>query len=176
MKIENTLIDRVKLIKYDPYVDERGVFSRSFCKKIFEENKLESNFVQQNISKNNKANTLRGLHYQKGNHEEVKLVTCINGSIQDVIVDIDPTSKTFLKHVSINIDEESNVSIYIGVKCAHGFLTLKDNTIITYLTSNFYSKENEAGLLWNDQAFDINWQSLPNVISPKDISHKPFSL
>ena len=148
--------------------DDRGFFSRLFCQKEFSRMGLNTNWVQINNSFSKKKSTLRGLHYQKDSNSEVKLIRCIRGEIWDVIVDLREKSKTYGKWYGARLSDKNRSMIYVPRGCAHGFITLKPDTEVFYLVSNFYSPETERTLSWNDKTVDINWPILPRVISEKD--------
>jgi dTDP-4-dehydrorhamnose 3,5-epimerase len=161
------------IVEMEPRADERGFFARTFCAKEFESHGLETHFLQTNTSKSPHLHTLRGMHFQVNGHEEVKLLRCVKGSIQDVIVDVRIDSPTYLKWFEIELSENTHRLLYIPRGFAHGFLTLTPNVEVNYMVSAFYSPENERGLRWNDPAVNISWKAEPAVISDKDAIH-PF--
>ena len=150
-------LDGVYLIKPELHEDERGFFSRSFCKKEFIAKGLVGEFVQCNISFNKKKNTLRGMHFQKAPHEETKLVRCIRGSIFDVIIDLRTDSQTFKKWVGVELGSEDKHALYVPAGFAHGFMTLTDNTEVFYQMSEYYYPEYSDGVRWDDPTFNIIW-------------------
>jgi len=163
------------LIELTPHCDERGYFMRSFCKKTFEKNNLCSDFEQHSISNNYKKGTLRGLHYQKQPHEEIKLVHCIKGSIFDVIIDIRKESPTYKNWLGFYLNESHNKMLYIPKGFAHGFITLEDETMISYAMSNPFNNDAYSGIRYNDKAFCIDWPLMPEVISEKDRNYEDYS-
>lgn len=171
MKIEKKL-NNLYLIKTKPFIDNRGIFSRIFCKRNFKKMNLNNSISQINLSYNNEIGTLRGLHYQKGKYAEIKMIKCIKGKIFFVALDIDKKSKTYLKHKKFILEENDNKLLYIGSKFATGFLTLKKSTEIIYFMSNFYKPDSAKGLRYNDPKLKIKWPSKPKVISKKDLSFK----
>ena len=175
MEIKKTNIIGLFLIKPSIYEDKRGYFFESFNKEIF--NKIiddKVNFVQDNQSLSSK-NILRGLHFQKPPYGQSKLVSVIKGSVLDVVVDIRKNSSTYGQYVMEELNEFNHHQLYIPVGMAHGFLALEDNTIFTYKCSNFYNKESEESLLWNDKDLNINWPKIKPVLSEKDKNAKKFS-
>ena len=151
--------------------DERGFFARSWCHRELDEHGLESRVVQTNISRNDKAGTVRGMHFQRAPHEEVKFVRCTKGRIFDALVDVRPDSGSYLQHVDVELSEEDHVTLYIPQGFAHGFQTLTDDTEVFYMHSEYYHPESAAGLRWDDPALAIDWpiKSSPTV-SDKDRS------
>ena len=148
--------------------DERGFFGRSYCQLEFEAVGLNTNVVQSNISFNKTKGTLRGLHMQLAPYSETKLVRCTRGAIYDVIVDVRRDSSTFMQWVGLELSADNYRMLYVPEGFAHGFITLEDNTEITYQITQFYNKDSEKGFRWNDPAFAIQWPIEPVVISEKD--------
>jgi len=155
-------------IEPDPFADTRGVFRRSFCEKEFKKNGLTSNVSQSNISENYHKHTLRGFHYQVAPHAEAKTMMCLSGSAYDIIVDLRPSSSTYLKWESIELTQNNRLALHIPKGCANSFLTLSDNTIMVYYSSNQYEPKFEKGIRFNDPLFDFKWP----IKSPKHISEK----
>lgn len=171
MIIKQTPIDGLKIIQTDLNEDERGYFSRVFCKNEFKQNNINHNIVQCNISHNNKAGTIRGMHYQKYPYEETKIIKCTRGSIFDVAVDIRINSETYLEWFAIELNAKSNLIFYIPEGFAHGYQTLENDTDVFYMTSEFYNPKFEGGIRWNDPAVHIRWPLQPSIISEKDKIH-----
>ena len=156
--------------------DSRGFFARAWCQKEFEKAGLETNFVQCNLSFNVSKGTVRGMHFQKHTYQEVKLVRCTKGEIFDVIVDLVPTSATYLKWFGIRLSEKNHKMLYIPKNYAHGYQTLCDESEIFYQVSQFYVPGSEAGLRWDDPELAIQWPITTQVtISDKDKSWPGFS-
>lgn len=174
MIFKETKIKGAFVIELEKREDDRGFFASSWDKKIFESLSLESKIAQCNISFNKKKGTLRGMHYQLLPHAEIKVVRCTAGKVFDVIIDIRPESKTFKQWFSVELSWENRKMLYVPKGCAHGFITLEDNTEIFYQVSEFYSPEAERGILWNDSLFGIEWPMKPVIISEKDKSWKAF--
>lgn len=163
-----TKIDGVYIIEPEFLQDERGFFARSFCKEEFQNHGLETGIVQCNISYNKKKGTLRGMHYQAPPFEEVKIVSCIKGSIYDVVVDLRKDSKTYCRWFSEELREDNFKMMYIPKGCAHGFQTLEDETIVYYQMTEFYHPECARGVRWDDPVFGIEWPIQRLIISKKD--------
>ena len=148
-------------IKPNVYGDDRGFFFESWNQKDWEEilninNQSRVNFVQDNHSKSSKG-VLRGLHFQRNPNAQGKLVRCINGEIYDIAVDLRKASKTFGKWSGINLSDKNKNQFWIPEGFAHGFLTLSDTAEVLYKTSNYWRKECEISLLWNDPEIKIEW-------------------
>jgi len=174
MKFKELEIKGVFLISLEKREDHRGFFCRTFCEKEFAEYDLDFPMVQSNLSFSKKKNTLRGMHFQKGDAAEAKLIRCLSGKILDVVVDLRKDSPTFCKYVSVELTANNDKMLYVPRGFAHGFLTLEDDSTIFYQVSNFYSPENEGGVRWNDEAFGINWPVQQPIISDKDKAHPDF--
>ncbi len=156
--------------------DERGFFARTWCEREFREHGLDSRLVQCNISFNQKRGTLRGMHYQVAPYEETKLVSCTQGSIYDVAVDLRPGSATFRQWIGIELSVENRRMLYIPAGFAHGFITLEDQSTVFYQMSEFYHAEAARGVRWNDPALGIEWPIPVAVISDKDRSYPDLAI
>jgi len=168
MKFEALPLKGAFLITKESKFDKRGSFTRTFCAREFQYSGLKYNFVQHNQSFSKYKGTLRGLHFQNEPFKEVKVVTCTQGKIYDVIVDIRKNSSTFLKWYGVELSAESNNSLYIPEGFAHGFITLVDNSEISYLVSNYYESNYEDGIHYMDSKVNITWPVEVKVISEKD--------
>jgi|TARA_B110000971_G_scaffold81536_1_gene83646 dTDP-4-dehydrorhamnose 3,5-epimerase len=171
MKIEPLSIDGAYKITPKKIGDNRGAFSRLFCTKIFEKNRLNANWVQINISQNHEKGTVRGLHYQRPPHAEIKLVRCVHGKVFDVFVDLRKGSSSYGTTCSLTLDSEEFEAVYIPQGCAHGFQTLTNDVELHYMHSEFYMPEYEAGIQLNDPVLNIDWPLPFSVISEKDKIH-----
>ncbi len=174
MTYHETRLPRVFEVHLEPNADERGFFARSWCKKEFESHGLNSRLVQCSISFNTRKGTLRGIHYQTAPYSEAKLVRCTRGAIFDVVVDLRPESPTFTKWVGVELTAANRHMMYIPEGCAHGFLTLEDESEIFYQMSEFYHDESARGVRWDDPAFGIAWPRPVEVISERDRSYPDF--
>lgn len=157
-------------IEVEKFNDHRGSFFRAFCSEEFKKHNLEYNFLQANISSNVRMGVLRGLHYQKGDASEVKLVRCVRGEILDVIVDIRQNSSTYLQHFSAKLTEDNHTSMYVPRGFAHGYQTLTDDAVVHYMVSALYTPGSEAGIRYDDPTLSIEWPLAPTEISEKDSS------
>ena len=158
------------VIEPAPLFDDRGSFSRTFCKDEFSANGLVSFFPQHSVSHSLLKHTIRGLHFQTSPHQEDKLVSCSRGAIWDVAVDLRLGSPTFLKWTSCVLSAQNGTSFYIPKGFAHGFQTLCDDVVVSYLISTRYSAAHAYGLRYDDEALGITWPTAPSVISEKDAS------
>lgn len=174
MKFIETKLPGVFEIQLEPKSDERGYFARAWCRKEFESHGLSSDIAQSNTSFNLKKGTLRGVHFQQEPNAEIKLVRCTRGSIFDVVLDLRPASPTFKKWISLTLSTSSQNMVYIPEGCAHGFLTMEDNTEVFYQMSEFYSAESARGVRWDDPAFNIQWPEEVVVISERDRTYPNF--
>lgn len=159
--------------------DERGYFFESYNHKDFcNAISREVNFVQDNVSFSKKG-VLRGLHFQKGEHAQAKLVSVLQGKIQDVVVDLRKDSPTFGQHISVEISFKNKKQIFVPRGFAHGFLTLSNSATVIYKCDNYYQEEAERGILYKDQYLGIKWETerMGNLIlSPKDLEWKPWNI
>jgi dTDP-4-dehydrorhamnose 3,5-epimerase len=174
MKIYNTKIDGVLIIQPDVFKDDRGYFFESYSLKIFEERRLDLTFIQDNISKSKKG-TIRGLHYQIGKSAQGKLCQVISGAVLDVAVDIRFGSPTFGQYVSEILSEDNHNQIWIPPGFAHGFAVLSGEAIFHYKCTNYYNKNDERAILYNDPEVNINWQIETPIVSEKDMKAKRFN-
>jgi dTDP-4-dehydrorhamnose 3,5-epimerase len=158
------------IIEIERHNDKRGFFARVWCQREFKAYNLMACLVQTNISFSAKIATLRGLHYQVAPYEESKLVRVTKGAIYDVIVDLRPCSPTYKQWMGVELTAENYKMLYVPQNFAHGFLTLDNNTEVTYHVSQFYSPESERGVRYNDPAFGVEWPIEVQVISDKDKS------
>jgi len=176
MQIRPTPLEGCFIIQPKIFEDERGSFYESFNKQQFENlTGQRINFVQDNESLSSKG-VLRGLHFQKGEFAQAKLVRVVKGAVQDVVVDVRPGSKTYGQFFSIELSEENKTQLFIPRGLAHGFLALEDTTVFSYKCDNFYNKEAELGIIFNDKDLKITWNSLDNdfIVSEKDLKLPKF--
>ncbi len=156
------------LIKPRIFADERGYFYESFNELAFQQNQLETGFVQDNQSLSKKG-TLRGLHFQNPPFAQGKLVRVVSGAVTDVAVDIRKNSPTFGKHIKVELTGENKLMLWIPPGFAHGFITLEDNTVFLYKCTNLYNKSSESGIIWNDADLNIDWGFDAPLVSEKDL-------
>ena len=174
MKVSKTNIEGLLLIEPDLFSDGRGYFFESYNKEKYAEIGLDINFVQDNISQSKKG-TVRGLHYQVGDKAQGKLCQVISGKVLDVAVDIRFGSPTFGKHYAHVLNTEKKMQIWIPPGLAHGFSVLSDEAIFSYKCTNYYSKDHERTILYNDPDLNIDWQVKNPVVSEKDLKAKKFN-
>jgi dTDP-4-dehydrorhamnose 3,5-epimerase len=148
--------------------DSRGFFARAFCQNEFAQHGLKTTIAQANVASNIHKGTLRGMHFQYPPAAETKLVRCTRGAILDIIVDLRPESETYLQHVTVELNEENQRSLYVPERFAHGYQTLRENTDTSYQVGEFYTPEAEGGLLHDDPRLALDWPLPVAVISEKD--------
>lgn len=176
MEVIKTDIEGVVIIEPRIFEDERGYFYESFSQREFEEKVCRTTFVQDNQSKSSYG-VLRGLHFQKPPHCQSKLVRCIKGRVLDVAVDIRKGSPTFGKYVAVELSEENHRQFFVPRGFAHGFAVLSPEAIFQYKCDNFYCKESEGAVAWNDPTIGIDWQVPASdvILSEKDRLNKCIS-
>jgi dTDP-4-dehydrorhamnose 3,5-epimerase len=174
MKIYKTEFPGLLVIEPDVFHDQRGYFFEAFNRYKFDSQNLHLNFVQDNISKSMKG-TIRGLHFQIEPYAQAKLCFVVRGEVHDVVVDLRKNSPTFGKHFSVILSEENHLQLFIPVGFAHGFSVLSDEAIFQYKCTNFYNKESERILRYNDPALRIDWKVENPIVSEKDKNGESFS-
>lgn len=158
MKIKETLLKDCYIIEPTLFEDNRGYFYEKFNEKEFEElTGMNGHFVQDNISKSSYG-VLRGLHLQKGEKAQAKLVSCLEGKVWDIAVDLREDSPTFGKWFGVELTDENKLQFYIPRGFAHGFVVLSETAVFSYKCDNFYCKEAEGGVIWNDENLQIDWK------------------
>lgn len=171
MLVTETKLKGCFILQPTIFKDKRGYFIESFNQDTFNQAlNLDVNFIQDNESQSSRG-VLRGLHYQTREFAQAKLVRVVKGRVLDVVVDIRKNSKTFGQHFSIELNAEHKTQLYIARGFAHGFIVLEDETIFSYKCDNLYNKVSEAGIIYNDEDLNINWELPENdfIISEKDI-------
>ena len=176
MEFKKTNIEGVYIIEPKVFNDSRGYFFEAWKKEEFEQHVGPVEFIQDNESKSSYG-VLRGLHYQKGDFSQAKLVRVIKGRVLDVAVDIRPSSPTFGQHVMAELSEENKRQFFIPRGFAHGFLVLSEEAIFTYKVDNVYAPQAEAGIRWDDPDLGIKWPIDPKEVltSEKDLKQPRFS-
>ena len=167
MIVERQILENVLLFKPNILKDDRGYFIESYRESIFEENGYKIKFVQDNEVLSRHSGIIRGLHYQLKNPQG-KLVNVVAGAITDVIVDIRKGSPDFGKSIIINLDSVTRNMIYIPEGYAHGYLVLKEDTIVQYKCTNYYDPSSEHGIKWDDEDLNISWDISDPILSDKD--------
>lgn len=170
MRFQKTRIEDVWIVEPVALSDSRGSFARTFCKDEFAQHGLVQDFVQHSVSHSREKHTIRGLHFQKGTHAEDKVVSCLQGAIFDVAVDVRPDSPTYLQWVSALLSSENRQQFYIPKGFAHGFQSLTDDAVVSYLISTRYEPSAATGLRFDDPAIGIDWPAEATVVSEKDRS------
>ncbi len=173
MKIRETEISGLLIIEPSVFGDDRGYFYESFNKRKYEDAGLDLKFVQDNISKS-KYGTIRGLHFQKEPYAQGKLCQVLKGKVLDVAVDIRRDSPTYGKHHQVELSEENHLQFWIPPGFAHGFSVLSEEAIFMYKCTNFYNKESEGAIIFNDPELSINWRVESPVVSEKDLKASGF--
>jgi dTDP-4-dehydrorhamnose 3,5-epimerase len=176
MTFHGTKLPEVFEIHLEPKADERGFFARAWCLKEFENHGLSSRLVQCSVSFNMRKGTLRGMHYQEAPCAETKIVRCTQGAIYDVALDLRPQSPMFKQWFATILSSVNRHMLYIPEGCAHGFLTLEDQTEVFYQMSEFYRPDAGRGVRWDDPSFQIVWPAKVEVISERDCSYPDFEL
>jgi dTDP-4-dehydrorhamnose 3,5-epimerase len=171
MTVKETKLKGCFILEPKVFKDSRGYFFESFNQNTF--NKLIGrgiNFIQDNESFSSKG-VLRGLHYQTGEYAQAKLVRVIKGNVLDIAVDIRKGSSTFGEHVSLELSEENKKQLFVPRGFAHGFIVLSDTAIFSYKCDNFYNKDSEGGIIYNDKDLNIDWglNEKEFIISEKDL-------
>lgn len=168
MKITKTKLDGVIIIEPDVFGDNRGFFMESWNKKKMEEAGFYYDFVQDNHSKSTVKGTLRGIHFQKGDKAQAKLVRCVKGAVLDVAVDLRQNSPTFKQWIGVELSEENKKQLLITRGFGHGFITLTDDVEFLYKADNYYAPEADAGIRWNDPDIGVEWGVENPILSEKD--------
>lgn len=174
MKFQTTDLKDACLIIPDPIGDERGFFCRTFCASLFASHGLDPTVSQTNLSHNRTRGTLRGMHWQTAPHAETKIVRCDQGAVWDVIADLRPDSPSYLKWQGFELSAANHHTLYVPKHFAHGFITLTDDALVTYMLSTEYAPDHTAGMRYDDPALNIRWPIPHTVLSPRDESHPPF--
>lgn len=171
MRFTPTQIEGVVIVDLDAVADERGSFARLHCPEEFAAAGHPFTPQQTSLSRNLKAGTLRGMHYESPPHEEAKLVRVTRGRIFDVAVDLRPASPTYRQWTGTELTADNGRALLIGKGMAHGFITLEDNTDVLYQIDRIFEPGHGRGVRWNDPAFGIAWPTLPAVISERDAGY-----
>lgn len=158
-------------VETEPHRDDRGAFARVFCVEEFAGAGIAFSSVQLNLSTNAMCHTLRGLHYQDAPFAEAKFVRAVRGRAFDVVVDLREGSPTENKWVSLELDSRRMNGVFVPEGCAHGFLTLEDDTDILYQMGRQFVEGHARGVRWNDPAFAIAWPAAPEIISQRDAAY-----
>ena len=173
MKLTKTKLDGVVILEPDVFGDHRGFFMESWSKRKMEELGLHYDFVQDNHSSSTVKGTLRGIHFQRGDKAQAKLVRCTSGAVLDVAVDVRQGSPTFGQHVAVELTEDNHRQFFIPRGFAHGFSVLTEEVIFQYKCDNFYAPQSEGAIAWNDPMLGIDWRVPADkiILSEKDKHH-----
>ena len=171
-----TEIEGAYVIEIEPFVDERGMFARVFDDQAFRDLGLETSAMQFSVSLNPAKATLRGMHYQSGDHAEVKLIRCTQGAVYDVAIDLRPDSSSYCACTGVELTGDNGRALFVPPGFAHGFLTLVDGTDVFYHMGAFFQPEAARGLRYDDPVFSVQWPGQPVVISERDRTYPDFDL
>ncbi len=174
MRLVERPLAAAALLATEPHSDERGFFARAFCRATLARLGFDCAIAQANHSFSARARTLRGLHLQVGRAAETKLVQCVAGAVFDVIVDVRPGSRTLGRWRGMELSAANRHLLVVPPGFAHGFLTLTDQTLVTYLVTEAYEPLLDRGIAFDDAAIGIDWPAEPLVVSARDRSHPPF--
>jgi dTDP-4-dehydrorhamnose 3,5-epimerase len=170
MEILETSLKDLYILKPKVFVDNRGYFFESYSQIKMPSSYQKISFIQDNQSLSMQKGTLRGIHFQNNPKAQTKLVRCIQGSIWDVAVDLRVGSPTFLKWFGVELTSANYLQLLIPKGFGHGFMTLEDNTTIVYKVDDFYSKDHDRSIRYNDKYLNIDWKGLTPILSEKDIN------
>ena len=171
MIFSETKLEGAYIIDLERLKDERGFFARAWCRKEFEDHGLTPRLAQANVSRSTKKGTLRGMHYQIAPYQEAKLLRCTNGAVYDVIIDLRPGSPTYTQWVGVELTAKNYKMFYVPEGFAHGFVTLQNDTEVTYLVSQFYTPGSERGIRWDDPRLGIKLPGALACINPRDAAY-----
>lgn len=174
MQFEPSSVEGAFVIRPQPRPDERGHFARIYCAAELAEHRLVSDFVQINTGVSPRAGTLRGMHYQAAPHAEVKIARCVRGAAFDVVVDLRPDSPTYKHWFGVELSADNGLMLYAPAGTAHGYLTLRPDTEVTYLTSKPYAPDAVRGVRFDDPAFGIEWPADITLVSQADRAWPDF--
>lgn len=176
MHFEPQRIPGVWLIRPEPHRDARGELRRHFCAAEFLGAGLDPTVRQANIAENPSAGTLRGFHYQLPAQGENKVISCLRGTIYDVVVDLRRSSPTWLTWQAFDLDDRNQQMLYVPIGCANAYLTRQAHTLIHYYHSEFFVPESYRGFRWNDPLLGVTWPAAPVLVSEKDSQYPDLDL
>ena len=174
MRLLKQKIQGLYLIEPSLHEDNRGIFHRSYCEDELAEEGIKFRAKQGNIPDNFHKHTLRGFHFQKPPSKESKIMSCVTGSLYNVVLDLREDSLTYHEWVAISISSSNKKSIHVPAGCANAFLTMSDNTIVHYYMGDSFNPDTYSGIRYNDPMFSIQWPCEPEVISEKDLNIKNY--
>ncbi len=173
LKYTELSIKGAYIIELEPHQDNRGFYSREFCKKeLFEKTGINFEICQTDISYNKKKGTIRGMHFLKAPYEEMKIVSCTKGAVYDVVLDLRRDSETYLKWQGFELNEENRKMLLLPIGTAHGFQTLLDDSVLNYKMSQYYMPNVDGGVRYNDPLINIDFPIKSGIsISERDTLH-----
>ena len=174
MKFSKGRLNDIWILEPRVFEDNRGFFMETWSEKEFADHGLSYKFVQDNHSASLAKGTLRGIHFQRGDKAQAKLVRCVRGSVLDVVIDLRPSSSTYKKWESVILSEENKKQLLIPRGFGHGFLTLTDHVVFLYRADNPYAPEAEGGIIWNDPEIGVQWNINNPILSEKDRQNPLF--
>jgi dTDP-4-dehydrorhamnose 3,5-epimerase len=175
MLFSETKIPGAWILDIEPMRDERGFFARTWCRDELTRRGLRAELVQCSVSYNARRGTLRGMHFQVAPHAETKIVSCLRGSIYDVLLDLRRESPTYCQWIAVELTEQSFRAVYIPEGVAHGFQTLTDDAVVSYQMSEMHSPGHAHGVRWSDPAFAIEWpETTERILSPRDRAYPEY--
>lgn len=176
MHLTETKLPGSYIIEPERFNDERGFFARVYSEQEFAAAGVDARFIESNLSFNFKKGSLRGMHYQASPHGQAKLVRCTHGAIFDVGIDLRVDSPTYKQWVGVELTEQNRLLFFIPGDFAHGYLTLEDNTEVTYQVTGAYVPESSRGFRWNDPSFGIQWPDVGElVMNERDRNYPLFT-
>ncbi|MEG0978599.1 MAG: dTDP-4-dehydrorhamnose 3,5-epimerase [Oscillospiraceae bacterium] len=170
MEVIKTDLSEILLIKPDAFEDNRGWFMETYSYKKYKELGIDVVFVQDNRSRTEYKGTVRGLHFQKSPHAQSKLVTCTRGRLLDVVVDLRKKAPTYKKWIAVELSESNKYQLFVPKGFAHGFVALEDKTELLYKVDDFYSKECDRSIKFNDPEISVDWGVTDPILSDKDLN------
>lgn len=174
MKFADTKILGVQKIDIDPHIDHRGFFARTYCAEEFLQSGIDKPLIQNSISFNHKAGTLRGLHYHAPEFPQTRLFRCLTGTVFTVVVDLRPDSSSYLTHETFELSQQNHAALFVPAGVALGYQTLDDATTVYYQMSELYDSQFERGVRWDDPAFNIQWPSADRTIIERDANYPNY--
>jgi len=175
MKFTETKIAGVFVIELERHKDDRGWFTRAWCRNEFAAYGLPADLAQTNLSHNTQRGTVRGMHFQTAPNAEAKLVLCVTGAVHDIALDLRLESPTFRQSVATELSADNGLAMFLPEGIAHGFQTLTDNATLFYQMSTRYAPESASGVRWDDAAFQIEWPIAEAIVCERDAAFPDFT-
>ena len=176
MNFNETTVSGAWVVELQRLGDERGFFARAWCKDELSNHGITTGLSQANLSFSQRVGTIRGMHFQRGPHAEMKSVRCIRGAVFDVVLDLRPDSSTYCQWHGEELSAENRRMLVVPEGCAHGFQTVLDDSEVFYLVSQPYAPDSEGGVRWDDPAFDIQWPLPISEISLRDAAFPDYKV